>query len=108
MRDSLDIFEHLNVPIKQIRRFRRRRAQRTVAADSGRRVRAKGGHHQHRGRPGLWRGLAGCRGAGAFKDIREACAAVIRVVSETSPDSRSAKKYYDKAFPDLPTTLSLA
>ncbi len=37
-------------------------------------------------------------GAGTFKDIREACAAVIRVVSETSPD-RDAKKHYDKAFP---------
>ena len=37
-------------------------------------------------------------GAGTFKDIREACAAVIRVVSETSPD-REVKKHYDKAFP---------
>ena len=37
-------------------------------------------------------------GAGAFKNIEEACAAAIRVVQET-PVNRPAKNYYDRAFP---------
>ena len=45
-------------------RIRRRRSQPALAANSGRRVRPQSGHHQHRGRTGLWRGLAGCRWRG--------------------------------------------
>ena len=37
-------------------------------------------------------------GAGEYKDIAEACAATIRVVSETVPN-RAAKRVYDSAFP---------
>ena len=37
-------------------------------------------------------------GAGEFKNIDEACAATIRVVSETAPNA-AAKKVYDAAFP---------
>ena len=37
-------------------------------------------------------------GAGAYKNIQEACAATIRVVSQTSPQ-RAAAKTYDRAFP---------
>ncbi len=37
-------------------------------------------------------------GAGAFKNIEEACAAAIRVVQET-PVNRPAKSHYDRAFP---------
>jgi xylulokinase len=37
-------------------------------------------------------------GAGAFKNVEEACAATIRVVKETSPE-RSAQKHHDAAFP---------
>ena len=37
-------------------------------------------------------------GAGAFKNIEEACAATIRVVSET-PVQRKAATHYDRAFP---------
>ena len=36
-------------------------------------------------------------GAGAFKNIEEACQAAIRVASQT-PIDRAAKKYYDRAF----------
>ncbi len=97
MRESLEIFVKLGVPIKQIRASGGG-AQPAVAANPGRYVRAQGGYHQQRRRSGLRRGFAGGRGAGAFKDVREACAAVIRVVSETSTDSPT-KKYYDKAFP---------
>jgi xylulokinase len=37
-------------------------------------------------------------GAGAFKDIVEACEATIRVVKRTATNRTSAA-YYDKAFP---------
>ena len=37
-------------------------------------------------------------GGGEFKNVREACAATIRVVQETSAN-RKNKKYYDRAFP---------
>ena len=37
-------------------------------------------------------------GAGAFKNIAEACAATISVVQETAPD-RAARRHYDRAFP---------
>ena len=67
-------------------RLGRRGPQRLVAADPGRRLRPQGGHDQQRGRrrPTAWRCLAAV-GAGEYKDIAEACAATIRVVSETAP-----------------------
>jgi xylulokinase len=37
-------------------------------------------------------------GAGAFKNIEEACGATIRVVKETPPN-KEARKYHDRAFP---------
>ena len=37
-------------------------------------------------------------GAGAFKNIEEACAATIRVVKETPPN-KQARRYHDAAFP---------
>jgi xylulokinase len=98
MRDSLVIFEDLGVPIRQIR--------------------ASGGGS----RSPLWRQIQadmfGCKvvtinseegaaygvallaavGAGAYKNIEEACAATIRVVQET-PVNRAAKRYYERAFP---------
>jgi xylulokinase len=37
-------------------------------------------------------------GAGAFKNIAEACAATIRVVQET-PANRKNAKHYQQAFP---------
>ena len=38
-------------------------------------------------------------GAGAFKNVREACAATICVV-DTTPPQRSTAKIYDRAFPE--------
>ncbi len=38
-------------------------------------------------------------GAGAFKNVREACAATIRVVDSTAPQ-RAAVKTYERAFPE--------
>ncbi|HEX3727935.1 MAG TPA: FGGY-family carbohydrate kinase, partial [Pirellulales bacterium] len=37
-------------------------------------------------------------GAGAFKNIEEACAATIRVVKETAP-RKTARTHHDRAFP---------
>jgi xylulokinase len=37
-------------------------------------------------------------GAGAFKNVEEACAATIRVVSRT-PQDKKAAKVYDRGFP---------
>jgi xylulokinase len=98
MRDSLDIFEQLKVPIKQIRASgggARSSLWRQIQADAfGRKVVTINSEE------GAAYGVAllAAVGSGTFKDIREACAAVIRVVSETSPH-RDAKKRYDKAFP---------
>ena len=98
MRDSLDIFEHLGVPIKQIRASgggARSPFWRQIQADMfGRKVVTINTEEG----PAYGVALLAAVGAGAFKDVREACGAVIRVVSEISPDG-AAKKYYDKAFP---------
>jgi xylulokinase len=98
MRDSLDIFEHLDVPIKQIRASgggARSSLWRQIQSDVfGRKVVTINSLEG----PAYGVALLAAVGSGTFKDIREACAAVIRVVSETSPD-RDAKKHYDKAFP---------
>jgi xylulokinase len=98
MRDSLDIFEHLGVPIKQIRASgggARSPLWRQIQADAfGRKVVTINTEEG----PAYGVALLAAVGAGAFKDVREACAAVIRVVSETSPEA-VAKKHYDRAFP---------
>ena len=98
MRDSLDIFEHLDVPIKQIRASgggARSPLWRQIQADVfGRKVVTINSEEG----PAYGVALLAAVGTGTFKDIREACAATIRVASEISPD-RDAKKYYDRAFP---------
>jgi xylulokinase len=98
MRDSFDIFESLDVPIRQIRASgggARSPLWRQIQADMyGRKVATVNTEEG----PAFGVALLAAVGAGEFKDIREACKAVIRVVSETSPN-RAAKKYYDKAFP---------
>ena len=48
--------------------------------------------------PAFGVGLLAAVGAGAYKNIEEACQATIRTVSETETD-RAAKKTYNKAFP---------
>ncbi len=98
MRDSLAIIEELGVPVKQIRASgggSRSPLWRQIQADVfGRKVVRLGSEE------GAAFGVAllAAVGAGAFKDIREACAATIRVVSETAPN-RKAAKYHDRAFP---------
>jgi xylulokinase len=98
MRDSLAIFEGLGVPIRQIRASgggsRSPLWRQIQAAVFGRKVATI--NSQEGAAYGV--ALLAAVGAGAFKNIEEACAAVIRVVQET-PVRRPDKDYYDRAFP---------
>lgn len=98
MRDSLAIIEDLGVPVRQIRASgggSRSPFWRQIQADVfGRKVVTINSEE------GAAYGVAllAAVGAGAYKNIGEACSAAIRVVQETSV-SRPAKNYYDRAFP---------
>ncbi len=98
MRDSLKIIEKLGVPVRQIRASgggSRSPLWRQIQADVfGRGVATINSEE------GAAYGVAllAAVGAGVFKNIQEACRAVIRVVDET-PVRRPAKHYYDRAFP---------
>jgi xylulokinase len=98
MRDSLAIFEGLGVPIRQIRASgggSRSPLWRQIQADIfGRKVVTINTEEG----PAYGVALLAAVGAGAFKNVREACAATIRVVQET-PANRAQKKYYGRAFP---------
>ncbi|MCE5267133.1 MAG: xylulokinase [Planctomycetaceae bacterium] len=98
MRDSLEIFESLGVPIREIRASgggSRGPLWRQIQADVfGRKVVTTGSEEG----PAYGVALLAAVGAGAFKNVEEACAAAIRVVQQTAVD-RTAKKYYDRAFP---------
>jgi xylulokinase len=98
MRDSLDIFEKLGVPIRRIRASgggSRSPFWRQIQADVfGRKVATVNSEE------GAAYGVAllAAVGGGSYKNIEEACAASIRVVQETAVN-RKAKSYYDRAFP---------
>jgi xylulokinase len=98
MRDSLAIFEDLGVPIRQIRASgggARSPLWRQIQADMfGRKVVTINTEEG----PAYGVALLAAVGGGEFKDVREACAATIRVAEETSP-TRSTRKYYDRALP---------
>jgi len=98
LRDSLAIIEGLGVPVRQIRASgggSRSPLWRQIQADIfGRKVVTINTEEG----PAYGVALLAAVGAGAFKDISEACAATIRVVQETAP-SRAATNYYDRAFP---------
>jgi xylulokinase len=98
LRDCLDIVRQLGVPVNQIRAsgggsrsalWRQMQADvfnqkvSTIKADEG---------------AAFGVALLAAVGAGAFKDIVEACNATIRVVQETQVD-RTTAAYYDRAFP---------
>jgi xylulokinase len=97
MRDSLSIIQSLGVPVREIRAsgggsksplWRQIQADVfgqkvcTINADEG---------------PAYGVALLAAVGAGAFKNIEEACAATIRVVKET-PVKSSARRAYDQRF----------
>ncbi len=98
MRESLAIFDALGVPVRQIRASgggSRSPLWRQIQADVfGRKVVTINTEEG----PAYGVALLAAVGAGAFKNVREACAATIRVVQETPPD-RKAKRHYDRAFP---------
>jgi len=98
MRDSLEIFEELEVPVRQIRSSgggARSPLWRQIQADCfGRKVVTINTEEG----PAYGVALLAAVGAGAFKNVREACKATIRIVKQTSPE-RGAKRRYDRAFP---------
>jgi xylulokinase len=98
MRDSLAIFDGLGVPVRQIRASgggSRSPFWRQIQADVfGRKVVTINTEEG----PAYGVALLAAVGAGAFKDVPEACEATIRVVKETTPQ-RVAQRYYDRAFP---------
>lgn len=98
MRDSLAIIEHMGVPVKQIRASgggSRSPLWRQIQADVfGQKVVTLNAEEG----PAYGVALLAAVGAGAFKNIQEACSATIRVVKET-PIQRAAKRYYDESFP---------
>ena len=99
MRDSLEIIEGLGVPVRQIRASgggSRSHLWRQIQADVfGRKVVTINTEEG----PAYGVALLAAVGAGAFKNVAEACGATIRVVKETGVN-RAAKAVYDRAFPE--------
>lgn len=98
MRDSLAIIKEMGVPVKQIRASGGgsksplwRQMQADVFGQDVVTINAEQG-------PGYGVALLAAVGAGAYKNIEEACNATIRVVSRTPYDKKTAK-IYDAGFP---------
>lgn len=98
MRDSLSIIKEMGVPVKQIRASGGgsksplwRQIQADVFGQKVVTINAEQG-------PAYGVALLAAVGAGAFKNIEEACAATIKVVSETLTEKKSVKTY-DHGFP---------
>ncbi len=98
LRDSLEIFRELKIPVKQIRASgggSRSPLWRQIQADVfGQKVVTLNAEEG----PAYGVALLAAFGCGAFKNIQEACAATIRVEKETPPQ-KPAVKTYDAAFP---------
>ncbi|HWA98120.1 MAG TPA: xylulokinase [Pirellulales bacterium] len=98
MRDSLEIIRSLGVPVEQIRASgggSRSAVWRQIQADVfGSRVVTINSQEG----PAYGVALLAAVGAGAFKNIQEACAATISVVAETAPVAAAAATY-NRAFP---------
>ncbi|MGD9721348.1 MAG: xylulokinase [Pirellulales bacterium] len=97
MRDSLAIIRELGVPVRQIRASGGgsksplwRQIQADVFGQKVVTINAEEG-------PAYGVALLAAVGAGAFKNVEEACAATIRVVKETRPNAK-AQKHHDAAF----------
>lgn len=99
LRDSLEIIRGLGAPVRQIRASgggSRSRLWRQIQADVfGQKVVTLNSEEG----PAYGVALLAAVGAGAFDNVRDACAATIRVVEETSPD-KAAQKVYQRAFPE--------
>jgi xylulokinase len=97
LRDSLAIIRELKVPVQEIRASGGgsksplwRQIQADVFGQEVVTINAEQG-------PAYGVALLAAVGAGAFKNIEEACAATIRVVSRTPPD-KPAANVYDRGF----------
>jgi xylulokinase len=98
MRDSLAIIKEMGVPVKQIRASGGgsksplwRQIQADVFGQKVVTINAEQG-------PAYGVALLAAVGAGAFKNIEEACGATIKVVSETPTDKKNIKAY-EQGFP---------
>lgn len=98
MRDSLSIIQEMGIPVRQIRASGGgsrsplwRQIQADVFGQKAVSINAEQG-------PAYGVALLAAVGAGAFKNIEEACAATIRVVDET-PVDKNAKQAYNARFP---------
>jgi len=97
LRDSLAIIKDMGVPVKQIRAGGGgaksalwRQLQADIFGQNVFTINAEQG-------PAFGVALLAAVGAGAYKNIEQACATTIRIVSET-PTDKAAKRYYDRAF----------
>jgi xylulokinase len=98
LRDSLAIIREMGVPVNQIRvsgggskSALWRQIQADVFGQDVVTINAEQG-------PAYGVALLAAVGSGAYKNIEEACAATIRVVSKTACDKKAAKAY-DRGFP---------
>jgi len=98
MRDSLAIIRELEVPVREIRASgggSRSPLWRQIQADVfGQKIVTLNAEEG----PAFGVALLAAVGAGAYKDVIEACSATIKTV-KTTPVDRAAKKYYDRGFP---------
>jgi xylulokinase len=98
MRDSLAIIKEMGVPVKEIRASGGgsksplwRQIQADVFGQKVVTINAEQG-------PAFGVALLAAVGAGAYRNVEEACRATIKVVSET-PLNKAAAKVYDQGFP---------
>ncbi len=98
MRDSLEIIREMNVPVKQVRVSGGgsksklwRQLQADVFGTKAVTINAEQG-------PAYGVALLAAVGAGAYKNVQQACAATIRETSST-PVDRKTKRIYDARFP---------
>ncbi len=98
LRESLEILSEMEIPVRQIRAGgggAKSPLWRQIQADVfGKKVVTLNAEQG----PAYGVALLAATGAGAYKNIQEACNATISVVHETKPD-RAATKIYDHAFP---------
>ena len=80
-------------------RLGRRREERVLAADAGRRARQDGRLDGRRRRPGYGVALLAAVGAGEFKNIAEACDATVKTTGQTKPQCSAAQAATTRRFP---------
>jgi xylulokinase len=98
MRDSLDIIQHMQVPVKEVRLSgggARSKFWRQIQADI---YGVKTVTTNSAEGPAYGVALLAAVGTGAYRTIVEACQATIKIEDSTTPNARS-RKIYDAAYP---------